>query len=333
MNILLTGSAGFIGFHVAKKLLSEPGNHVTIIDNINDYYDVSLKQARLEQLQGDFPSSIAFYQISIEDRVGVEAAFSSNTFDVVIHLAAQAGVRYAKENPAVYISSNIDGFFNVIDLARLNRCKLFIYASSSSVYGANKKVPFSERDTCAQPMSLYAASKLADEMIAESYKTSFGMSSIGLRFFNVYGAWGRPDAAYFKWSNDLVLGNQIELRDNGELFRDMTYVDDVAESIRLLIEHGLTLDKPQHDVFNIGNEAPVKIADLLDYLKTAFPGNPPEVLSVARGSEEPVKTWANTNKLKRTIGFVPQTDFQAGIDEFCRWYKSYYRLDHNESTA
>lgn len=326
-RVLITGGAGFIGFHMSKRLMSRPGFKVTLLDNLNDYYDINLKLNRLKYLKDNFTHNFSFEKLDITNKDSVDRIFESGRFDVVINLAAQAGVRYAKENPGVYISSNIDGFFNVIDAARRNNIKLMVYASSSSVYGGNDSLPFRESEKCTNPLSIYAASKLSNEMIAEAYKNSFGLRCIGLRFFNVYGPWGRPDAVYYKWSQALFFKGIVELRDGGEMYRDMTYVDDVTRCLEALIDRGLSKMTPEgrlHEIFNIGNESPVRMGDLLEYLKDKFKNEPAAVISSPRGAEEPITTRASTEKLKKAIGYVPSTPYQKGVDDFVQWYISYY---------
>lgn len=324
MKVLITGGAGFIGYHLAKKLLSLDGYDVTLLDNLNDYYDLNLKLNRLKDIQEVYSDRYKFVKIDLNDTEALDELFRSEGYEVVINLAAQAGVRYARENPGVYIKSNIDGFFNVVDIARKNGCELVIYASSSSVYGGNKKIPFEESDQCNSPLSVYASSKLADELIAESYKATFNLKYIGLRFFNVYGPWGRPDAVYFKWSDAITDQTKIDLRDNGEMYRDMTYINDVVKSIELLVKHGMTQVGGYHQVFNVGNENPVRTGDLLDYLVEKYGSEPGEIEVTTRGVEEPVITRASTAKLQDTIAYAPNTDFKTGIDSFVEWYKGYY---------
>lgn len=326
-RILITGAAGFIGYHLCDRLLRSGATNITLLDNLNDYYDIRLKEARLRNLKEKYSGNFTFIKADITDISSIETMFEKNQFQVVINLAAQAGVRYAKINPRVYIQSNIDGFFNIIDTARKNDCKLFVYASSSSVYGGNTILPFRESDMCANPLSIYASSKIANEMIAESYANTFGLRCIGLRFFNVYGAWGRPDAAYYKWSEALASGDKIELRDNGEMYRDMTYVGDVTKSINMLIKKGLSKKglRRTHEVYNIGNENPVRIGDLLDYITKKFDKKltPDMIISTPRGAEETVMSRASTEKLRSDIGYAPNTKYQDAIDEFIEWYKTY----------
>ena len=314
-SVLITGVAGFVGFSLAKFLTDTTDIKVTGIDNINDYYDTQLKEDRLNLLS----DKIAFFKRDIND--DLSDIFEDGHFDCVINLAAQAGVRYSKKNPDVYIESNIVGFYNLMRSAQKFNIKKVIYASSSSIYGANKSLPFSESDQVSTPMSLYAATKLANENIASGFFYSFGIRTIGLRFFNIYGPYGRPDMAYFKWTDNIVHGRKIELNNNGEMWRDMTYIDDCVESIRRLILDDNTELSPE--VYNIGNKDPVKIADLLSFISSEL-NTTPVVRATEAGAEEPIKTWANTEKLAAKINFSPNTDYQYGTREFIKWYKEYY---------
>lgn len=321
MNILVTGGAGFIGFHLTKRLLSEKYTVVTV-DNLNHYYDVALKKRRLAELEKIPNSNYHFFKLDINDEAGMGDIFEKNHIDAVVNLAAQAGVRYARENPDSYIKSNVTGFYTLIQSAARHKVKRFLYASSSSVYGANVKIPFSENDQCSTPMSLYAATKLSDEAIASAYSFTDDMQTIGLRFFNVYGAWGRPDMAYYKWTENLMKGEEVELRNNGEMWRDMTYVDDVVESIVRLLS--LTTGNDNLPLItNIGNREPVKIMDMLNYLAKKLDKNP-RIRNVPKGSEEPVKTWSDVSRLEKIIGFSPHTNYREGLDVFLEWYRKYY---------
>ena len=324
MKILITGGAGFIGYHLAKRLMAIEDNDVVLLDIVNEYYDVNLKNNRLNDLKEAFPEKYRLERIDLTDEKSINSLFENERFDVTINLAAQAGVRYARENPSVYIKSNVDGFFNVIDAARRNDCQLVIYASSSSVYGGNTKIPFEESDKTANPLSVYAASKQANESIANSYMATFGLKAIGLRFFNVYGPWGRPDAVYYKWSDAITDGTKLDLRDNGEMYRDMTYINDVVRSIEGLLKYGIEQKGPIHEVFNIGNENPVKMGDLLEFLTAQYGMQPSSIDSTPRGAEEPVTTRASTDKLKSAIGYAPNTPFEEGVADFVSWYRNYY---------
>ena len=327
MNILITGGAGFIGFHLTKYLLKNRSDiHIVSIDNLNDYYDTQLKINRVEELKSFDQDRLTFKRADINDRVEIQNLFEKYSFTYVINLAAQAGVRYAAQNPDSYVKSNIDGFYVLISEASKHNVTKFIYASSSSVYGANTSMPFEEIDKVGTPMSLYAASKLADESIASAYFYTHKIQTVGLRFFNVYGPWGRPDMAYYKWTSALLAGEDIELRNNGEMWRDMTYVEDVVKVIDKLMNDKV-YSSPE--VFNVGNQEPVKISDLLNYISTNL-GVLPTVNNQPKGEEEPVKTWASTEKLSKDISFVPQTDFIYGLEKFLDWYKDYHKLDELE---
>lgn len=317
---LLTGGAGFIGYHMSKHLLQKNShNKVIAIDNLNDYYTPTLKKKRLEQLGSQ--KNFIFYEGDISDQKLLKQIFKKHDIDQVINLAAQAGVRYAKKHPRSYIDSNVRGFFNLVESMVGANVNKLMYASSSSVYGANTKIPFSEQDLCQYPMSLYAATKLANEHMASSYFYTHGVRSIGLRFFNVYGPWGRPDTAYYKWTAGLLKADAIELRNNGEMWRDMTYVDDVVEAMDNLLKKGFDNAKPQ--IYNIGNKKPVKIMDMLDYLQQKLNIQTVQIHNVEKGREEPVKTFADTKKLERAINFSPNTPYQQGLDKFIEWYKNY----------
>jgi UDP-glucuronate 4-epimerase len=322
-KILVTGGAGFIGFHVVKHILEQhPDIQVVSIDNVNTYYDTQLKRDRLSELNKINSENYRFQETDITNRGVVEELFKNEQFTVVINLAAQAGVRYAKLNPESYINSNINGFYNIAEYSAKYSVGLLIYASSSSVYGANTKIPFEETDTCTSPMSLYAATKLSNENIAASYYYTHGLQTAGLRFFNVYGPWGRPDMAYFKWSKNLINSEPIELRDNGEMYRDMTYIDDVVRVIDALYSRADDINF-QHSIFNVGNQSPVRVADMLQYIQQSLTPFHSEIQNVVKGSEEPVKTFANTDLLKNTIGFAPSTQFEYGMSNFLKWFKQY----------
>lgn len=334
---LITGVAGFIGFYLSKSLLDK-GCTVIGIDNINSYYDVKLKYERLNKLI-DFKDFI-FFKEDISNKAIVMKLFEKYKPDVVINLAAQAGVSYSKENPDVYIESNIVGFFNILEACRYNPVEHLIYASSSSVYGANKKIPFHENDFVDNPISLYAATKKANELIANAYSHLYKIPSTGLRFFTVYGPMGRPDMAYFSFLNKYFNGEAIKIFNNGDfnndLYRDFTYIDDVVEGIERLISKPPVygIDNSYHRVFNIGNNKPEKLMDLIMSLE--------EVLGKALGREiefnkifEPLReedvpiTYASTEKLDKTIGFKPYTNIKEGLKKFVDWYLDYYEIKIN----
>lgn len=321
-NILITGGAGFIGYSLTDYLLSNyPEVKVVLVDNLNQYYDTSLKRDRLKQLDMENNPNLLFYELDIANKQAVDGLFREYQFTHVVNLAAQAGVRYAKVDPDSYIRSNIDGFFNVIDQSAKSNVDRFIYASSSSVYGANYSLPSKESEPCQSPMSLYAATKLSNESIAKSYMYTYGLKSIGLRFFNVYGPWGRPDMAYFKWTDAMKSGDEIEVRHNGEMWRDMTYVEDVIKVIVKVLNKDIATTTS--DVFNVGNRNPVKIIDTLNYLGSRL-SIEPKIRFVEKGSEEPVKTYADTEKLQKFIGFTPDTPYKNGLDRFIDWHNQYY---------
>lgn len=326
---LVTGAAGFIGFFLAKRLLEE-GNIVIGIDNINEYYDVGLKNARLEIL-AKFPS-FQFKKMDIIEKDQINKLFKENKFDYVIHLAAQAGVRYSIENPSVYIESNIIGFFNILEACRYNDIKHLIYASSSSVYGANTKVPFSETDFVDNPVSLYAATKKSNELMAYTYSHLYGIKTTGLRFFTVYGPMGRPDMAYFSFVNNYFNNKPIHIFNDGnfenDMYRDFTFVDDIVEGIIRVIKVPFT-EKPYNRVLNIGNNTPEKLMYFIETLEKCLSN------SLGRKIEfekiyEPIKkgdvwkTYANTEKLENLVEFKPRTPLEKGLQKFTDWYCEYY---------
>jgi UDP-glucuronate 4-epimerase len=327
---LITGSAGFIGFYLSKRLL-EQGCFVIGIDNINDYYDVNLKYARLDKLKSF--ENFTFIKVDISDKDTVTRTFEEYKPDVVVNLAAQAGVRYSIENPDAYINSNIIGFYNILEACRHYPVDHLIYASSSSVYGANKKVPFEETDFVDNPVSLYAATKKSNELMAHTYSHLYKIPSTGLRFFTVYGPMGRPDMAYFTFTDKYFKGEPIRIFNNSDfendLYRDFTYIDDIVEGIVRLIGHMPDGDVP-HRVYNIGNNSPVKLMVFIETLEKA--------LSNAMGREvvfdkifEPMKpgdvpaTYASTDRLEKAVGFKPRTPLQEGLNRFARWYVEYYK--------
>ncbi|MDF2946798.1 MAG: dependent epimerase/dehydratase family protein [Bacillales bacterium] len=328
---LITGVAGFIGYFLSRRLL-EQGCKVIGIDNINDYYDVNLKHTRLSQLEPF--EKFTFVRGDISDKDIVMQTFKDSKPNVVINLAAQAGVRYSIENPDVYIQSNIIGFYNILEACRYHPVEHLVYASSSSVYGANKKVPFEERDFVDNPVSLYASTKKSNELMAHTYSHLYKIPATGLRFFTVYGPMGRPDMAYFGFTDRYFAGEPIKIFNNGDfendLYRDFTYIDDIVEGIERLISNPPT-DGVQHKVLNIGNNSPEKLMTFISTLERA--------LSNALGREvvfekifEPIKlgdvpaTYASTDLLQKAVGFKPKTSIEDGLQRFADWYVDYYKV-------
>ncbi len=334
MKILVTGSAGFIGFHVSKRLLKE-GNEVVGLDNINDYYSVQLKEDRLKQLL-DHPN-FTFYKNDLEDLASMQDIFMKEKFDVVINLAAQAGVRYSLENPHAYINSNIVGFTNILECSRHHNIQHLIYASSSSVYGANESLPFSIHDNIDHPMSLYAATKKSNELMAHTYSQLFNLPTTGLRFFTVYGPWGRPDMALFLFTKAILEGKEIDVFNNGDMLRDFTFVDDIVESIFRLTQRpaksnpewsGLNPDPgtsyAPYRVYNIGNNSPVKLLDFIEAIEKKLEIAAKKNFLPLQAGDVP-QTFANVDDLINDIQFKPETKIQDGIDQFIEWYVSYYK--------
>ncbi|MFC9597770.1 GDP-mannose 4,6-dehydratase [Peribacillus butanolivorans] len=330
---LITGAAGFIGFFLSRKLL-EQGCRVIGVDNINDYYDVNLKYTRLGQLEPY--DKFTFIKGDISDKTMITSIFEEHKPNIVINLAAQAGVRYSIENPDVYIQSNIIGFYNILEACRHNPVDHLVYASSSSVYGANKKVPFEETDFVDNPVSLYASTKKSNELMAHTYSHLYNIPATGLRFFTVYGPMGRPDMAYFGFTDKYFAGEPIKIFNNGDfendLYRDFTYIDDIVEGIeRLLSNPSVGDNNVPHKVFNIGNNNPEKLMVFIETLE--------KCLSNALGREvqfekvfEPIKpgdvpaTYASTELLQKAVDFKPETSIEEGLQNFADWYVEYYRL-------
>lgn len=321
MKILLTGCAGFIGMHLSKRLLLE-GNELIGIDNLNHYYDVKLKIDRLRELE-DFEKFI-FKKIDISNQKDTLKLFEDYKFDCVINLAAQAGVRHSIKKPFDYAESNLLGFMNIIEGCRQGNVKKLLYASSSSVYGGNLKMPFSEMDPVNTPVSLYAATKRSNELIAHSYSHLYGIQTIGLRFFSVYGPWGRPDMAYFSFTQDILASNPINIFNNGNMSRDFTYIDDIVESVYKIFES--TSIENLSEIINIGNSESIEIEYFIkciernlkrDAVKNYLPMQDGDV----------VATYADIDKLVKLTGFVPQTPINEGIKKFIKWYLTYYKLN------
>jgi UDP-glucuronate 4-epimerase len=331
INYLITGAAGFIGFFLSKKLL-EQGYWVIGIDNLNDYYDVELKNTRLELLR-DY-GSFKFVKGDISDKDMVMGLFEEYKPDVVINLAAQAGVRYSIENPDVYIQSNIIGFYNILEACRSHTVRHLVYASSSSVYGANKKVPFEEIDCVDHPVSLYAATKKSNELMADTYSHLYKIPATGLRFFTVYGPMGRPDMAYYNFAQKYFAGEPIQIFNDGDfehdLYRDFTYIDDIVEGIERIIHHppeGTAL----HKVYNIGNNKPVKLMTFINTLEKCLMKATAGVAQFIK-EYEPMKpgdvpaTYASTDLLQEAVGFKPETPIEEGLQRFSDWYVNYYKV-------
>lgn len=330
MTILVTGAAGFIGFHTAKRLC-EQGHAVVGIDNLNHYYSVELKLARLEQLNA-LPG-FSFVEMDIFDKDAMLALFERYGFTEVVHLAAQAGVRYSLENPSLYADANLTGFLNVLEACRTYRPKHLIYASSSSVYGANAKLPFSVEDPVNQPVSLYAATKRSNELMAHSYSHLYGIEATGLRFFTVYGPWGRPDMALFKFTRAILEGRAIDIYNNGQMSRDFTYIDDIVEGIvRLRVRPPSwradgsdpgAAPGVSHCLYNIGHGAPVSLLGFVDCLEAAI-GIKAIRNYLPMQAGDVVSTWADTAALEARVDFRPQVKVEQGVAAFVAWYRDFY---------
>ena len=319
MKVLITGSAGFIGMYVAERLLAR-GDTVIGIDNLNDYYDVALKEARLARLTPN--SGFRFVKLDLADRAGMAALFKQERPDAVINLAAQAGVRYSLKNPLAYADSNLIGFVNVLEGCRHNGVKHLLYASSSSVYGGNQKVPFAEDDNVDHPVSLYAATKKANELMAYSYSHLYGIPSTGLRFFTVYGPWGRPDMAYFSFTQAILAGKPIDVFNHGKMQRDFTYIDDIAEGVVRILDKP-PVDTPPHTVFNIGNHQPVQLMEFIGTLENALGRKATCNFLPMQDGDVPI-TYAETSRLRTSVGFSPSTPLAEGIGRFVDWYRGYF---------
>jgi len=342
MNILVTGAAGFIGFFVSKRLIDQ-GHQVIGLDNINDYYDPELKYARLHELgvpkenastpgklisSTTYMDSFKFIRLNLEDREALPLLFKNEQIDVVCNLAAQAGVRYSLENPETYIDSNIVGFLNVLECCRHFDIKHLVYASSSSVYGMNKKVPFETGDQVDHPISLYAASKKSNELMAYTYSHLYGFATTGLRFFTVYGPWGRPDMAMFLFTDAIIKGNPIKVFNEGNMERDFTYIDDIVEGVVRILEKGTkerVAMREIYKIYNIGNNNSVKLLDFIATIENELriPAQR-QLLPLQPGDVE--KTWANVDDLIKDYGYHPNTPIKEGINAFIQWYKNYYGI-------
>jgi UDP-glucuronate 4-epimerase len=338
MSVLITGVAGFIGSHLSKKLMKH-GYNVIGIDNLNDYYDVSLKTDRLKNIEGD---GFSFQKVNLEDTAALDKLFNDFQPSVVINLAAQPGVRYSLENPRAYIDANVVGFMNVLEACREHKVEHLIYASSSSVYGANTKMPFSTHDNVDHPVSLYAATKKSNELMAHTYSHIYGIPTTGLRFFTVYGPWGRPDMAYFSFTKDIIEGKTIKVFNHGKMKRDFTYIDDIVEGIVRLIDNP---PKPNHSwdrqnpdpstsyapykIYNIGNNQPVELMTFIQAIEDAV-GKKAKIEYLPMQPGDVQATYADITELQQDVGFKPSTSIQQGIKSFVEWYLSYYGVNNNE---
>lgn len=335
-KILVTGAAGFIGFHLCK-LLAEQGNTVVGLDNINDYYDVNLKYARLHELGIDrseaeqfnhkvtssIHSNLTFLRMNLEDREQLPALFQEESFDAVVNLAAQAGVRYSLENPMAYVDSNIVGFVNILECCRHNNVGHLVYASSSSVYGENGKVPFSEDDRVDYPVSLYAATKKANELMAHTYSHLYKIPTSGLRFFTVYGPWGRPDMAPILFASAITEDRPIKVFNNGQMSRDFTYIDDIVQGIVITLNNPPAQIKaqPLYQVFNIGNGSPVSLMEFIETLESNL-GKVAEKNMLPMQPGDVPRTWADT-ELLNALDYQSKTPIQEGVKKFVEWYKQF----------
>ena len=327
---MITGAAGFIGSTLAKRLL-ERGDTVTGVDNLNDYYDVSLKEARLARLTSS--SHFSFIKADIADRDVMSALFAGNAFDSVVNLAAQAGVRYSIENPTAYIDANLVGFGNILEGCRQSGIGHLVYASSSSVYGSNTKLPFSEKDNVDHPISLYAASKKANELMAHAYAHLYNLPATGLRFFTVYGPWGRPDMALFKFTKGILDGQPIPVYNRGQMVRDFTYVDDIVEGVTRVLDQppgkGGGVNEPDRSasvpwrIYNIGNSSRVQLMDYIQALEKALGRKATLELLPMQDGDVPA-TQADVSALESDFGYRPQVGVEEGIKRFVEWYRSYY---------
>ncbi|MEN8154315.1 MAG: NAD-dependent epimerase [Acidobacteriota bacterium] len=351
MKILITGTAGFIGYHLVKQLTGK-GLKITGIDNINDYYDVNLKFARLEDtginrgeigedkvVRSEIFPDYSFRKMDLKDAAGVNRIFEENKFDMVCHLAAQAGVRYSIENPKAYIDSNLNGFSNILEGARNFKTGHLVYASSSSVYGMNEKMPFSTRHNVDHPVSLYAATKKSNELLAHSYSYLYGVPVTGLRFFTVYGPWGRPDMALFKFVKNVIEGKPIEVYNYGKMERDFTFIDDIVTGIEKVL-FKTPAGNPEWDgkkpdpssstapykIYNIGRGKPVNLMDFIEVMENEL-GRKSEKLLMAIQPGDVKKTWADTSDLEKETGYRPSTPVESGVKKFIDWYCDFYNCN------
>ncbi len=319
-DLLITGAAGFIGFHLSLSCLKK-GEKVVGIDNLNDYYDPNLKMKRLEILKEY--DSFTFLQIDLKDKDRLDSLFTSHAFDTVVNLAAQAGVRYSIENPYAYMDSNMTGFLNILEACRRHPVRHLVYASSSSVYGGNQKVPFSTDDSVDHPVSLYAATKKANELMAHTYSHLYGIPTTGLRFFTVYGPWGRPDMAYYSFSDNIMKGIPIKVFNHGKMERDFTYIDDVVEGIERIIPLAPT-SKPPYKIYNIGNTNPVQLEKFIGILER-YLGKKAQKEYMDMQPGDVVRTYADISGLTKDTGYTPSTGIEEGLEKFVGWFKEYHQ--------
>lgn len=335
MKILVTGAAGFIGSFTSKQFI-EQGHEVVGIDNLNDYYDVALKHGRLEWLN-KLPG-FTFQQVELSDRDAVNAVFAEHSFDRVVHLAAQAGVRYSITNPHAYVDSNLIGFVNILEACRHNNIAHLVYASSSSVYGLNTKIPYSTSDRVDHPVSLYAATKKSNELMAHTYSHLYGLPTTGLRFFTVYGPWGRPDMAYFSFTRDILAGKTINVFNHGKMQRDFTYIDDIVEGVTRVtqkIPQGVSGWTPEsgdcsrssapYKIYNIGNHNSVELGTFIETIENAL-GKTADKHYMEMQAGDVLATYANVDDLVEYVDFAPNTPLAEGIDRFVRWYRDFYKV-------
>ena len=331
MKILVTGCAGFIGMHVTERLLAS-GHSVVGIDNLNPYYDPKLKEARLGRLTGR--PGFEFRLLDLADRAGMENLFRDARVQRVVHLAAQAGVRYSLQNPHAYTDSNVTGFVNVLEGCRHTRCEHLVFASTSSVYGANRKLPFSVHDNTDHPVSLYAATKKANELMAHTYSHLFGLPCTGLRFFTVYGPWGRPDMSLFLFTKAILEGQPIDVFNHGDMQRDFTYVDDIVEGVVRVLDRvpapdpaadlsDPALSTAPYRLYNIGNHSPVQLGEFIAMIERAV-GKPAQKRMLPMQPGDVYATYADVEDLQRDVGFTPATPLEEGVKRFVAWYRSYH---------
>jgi len=338
MKLLLTGTAGFIGYSLTKKLLEADSDiQIVGLDNINVYYELSLKYGRLADLGFDksdivygkkivssLSKNSSFIQLKLEDKAGIDRLFAEEKFDIVCNLAAQAGVRYSIENPYAYIESNIVGFINILEACRHNPVQHLVYASSSSVYGMNDKVPFSEEDKVDSPVSLYAASKKSNELMAHAYSNLYKIPATGLRFFTVYGPWGRPDMAPFLFTKAIVNNEPIKIFNNGNMLRDFTYIDDIVDGVIKTLTHIPQTEIP-YKIYNIGNSKPIKLMDFISEIEQALNKEAQKVF-MAMQPGDVYQTYADTSNLENDVNFKPDTPIKEGVKSFVGWYISFYGI-------